>query len=377
MNSELSILKNPYIRLMENAHLFFPGIEKIVAVYYDRLKKDILSVCVHPRMDPSHVELVFLNENKPLIQKSRVSKSPTAWLTREELSFDLKAVESRQVDIFDERHKTVLVLRFPNKYDGLQDIMFLYLQESMSMFGMNLTSRSLSTDYKSIIGYLLYHFVQTFIQISESDTDTAQTIADSTKSIISALVQSNEELSRTRRYYGQSLVDLCENYLEELQSGSGRRYRLHESAVEKIRNYSGEIKHLRTIIKNAVIFAGYLEQDGEAGLFYIHDFHLNAETYIPESMKDETSTYPEDRYTKTIYLLDRLETAAKEVVMLKRKLTGKNVGELCDRPITAAAITDALDKHKKKIIDLFDKYPDKWEIIRNDFKPIKNLAGKF
>ncbi|MDD5507332.1 MAG: hypothetical protein PHD25_03270 [Bacteroidales bacterium] len=377
MSSELSILKNPFIRLMENAHLFFPGIERIVAVYYDRVKKDILSVCVHPRIDPGHVEEVFLNENKPLIQKSRVNKSPTAWLTREELSYDLKAVENRQVDIFDEQHKTVLVLRFPNKYDGLQDIMFLYLQESMSMFGMNLTSRSLSTDYKSIIGYLLYHFVLTFTRTSEADASAAQTVADSTKSIISALMQSNEELNRTRQYYGQSLVDLCENYLEELQSGSGRRYRLHESAIEKIRKYSGEIKYLKTIIKNAVIFAGYLEQDEEPGLLYIHDFHLNAETYIPESRKEEPSTYPEDRYTKTIYLLDRLETAAKEVVMLKKKLTGKNVGELCDRPITAAAITDALGKHRKKIIDLFEKYPDKWEIIRNDFKPVKNLAGKF
>jgi hypothetical protein len=376
MTSDLSFLKNPFIRLLENAHLFFPGIERIVAVYYDRQKKDILSVCVHPRGDPGHVDQVLLGENKPLIQKSRTNKSPTAWLTREELSYDLKAVENRQVDIFDEQHKTVLVLRFPNKYDGLQDIMFLYFQESMSMFGVNLTSRSLSTDYKSIIGYLLYHFVLTFIRINESDSIASQSIIDSTRSVISTLIQSNEELSRTRQYYGQSLVDLCVNYLDELQSGSGRRYRLHESAIEKIKKYSGEIKYLKTIIRNAVVFAGYLEQGQESGLFYIHDWHLNAETYTPETRKEETSMYPEDRYTKTIYLLDRLETAAKEVVILKKKLTGKNVGELCDRPISAAAITDALDKHKKKIIDLFEKYPDKWEIIRNDFKPVKNLAGK-
>lgn len=124
------------------------------------------------------------------------------------------------------------------------------------------------------------------------------------------------------------------------------------------------------------MFAEYLEQDTPPGLLYIHDLHLDAETYVPEQRKEEVSSYPEDRYTKTIYLLDRLETAAKEVVMLKKKLTGKNVGELCDRPISAAAITDALDKHKKKIIDLFEKYPDKWEIIRNDFRPVRNLGMK-
>lgn len=376
MIQELSFLKNPFIRLLENAHLFFPGIERIVVVYYDREEKDIVSACALPRANPGQVDPVFLGENKILIQKSRINKSPTAWLTRQELPYDLKAVDNKQVEIFEERHKTVLVLRFPNKYDGLQDIMFLYFQESMSMFGVNLTSRSLSTDYKSIIGYLVYHFILTFTRISESDTSATQSIVDSTKSVVSTFIQTNEELSRTRQYYGQSLVDLCQNYLEELQADTNRRYRLHDSAIEKIRKYAGEIKYLKKIIKKAVMFAEYLEQDAAPDLLYIHDWHLDAETYVPEQRKEEVSSYPEDRYTKTIYLLDRLETAAKEVVMLKKKLTGKNVGELCDRPISAAAITDALDKHRRKIIDLFEKYPDKWEIIRNDFRPVRNLATK-
>ncbi|HOW25750.1 MAG TPA: hypothetical protein PK711_08765 [Bacteroidales bacterium] len=376
MLQELAFLKNPFIRLLENAHHFFPGIERIVVVYYDRQAKDLVSVCAIPRMNPGQIDTVSLGENKVLIQKSRNSKSPTAWLTRQELPYDLKEIENKQVEIFDEQHKTVLVLRFPNKYDGLQDIMFLYFQESMNMFGINLNSRSLSTDYKSIIGYLTYHFILTCTRILETDAVAAQSIVESTKSVISSLIQSSEELSRTRQYYGQSLVDLCQNYLDEFQSDSGRRYRFHESAIGKIQKYAGEIKYLRTIIRKAVMFAEYLEKDAAAGLTYIHDWHLNAETYVPEQRKEEQYSYPEDRYTKTIYLLDRLETAAKEVVMLKKKLTGKNVGELCDRPISAAAITDALDKHKKKIIDLFEKYPEKWEIIRNDFRPVRNLAGK-
>ncbi len=376
MIAALAFLKNPLLRLLENAHLFFPGIEKIVAVYYDRDIKDLSAACVVPRSDPGQVESVNLEENKALIQRSRVNKSPTAWLTRQELPYDLIAVDKKQVEIFEERHKTVLVLRFPNLYDGLQDILFLYFQESMNMFGVNLTSRTLSTDYKSIIGFLIYHFILTFIRINESDSKSTQSLVDSTKSVISTFIQSKEELNRTRQYYGQSLVDLCQNYLEELQIDSNRRYRLHDSAIEKIKKYAGEIKYLKTIIKNAVMFAEYLERDAMPGLLFIHDWHLNAETYVPEQRKEEQYSYPEDRYTKTIYLLDRLETAAKEVVMLKKKLTGKNVGQLCDHPISAAAITDALGKHKKKIIDLFEKYPDKWEIIRNDFRPVRNLAMK-
>ncbi len=376
MSTELSFQKNPFIRLLENAHQFFPGMEKIVVVHYDREIKDITAACVLPRSNPGQVEPVSLGENKILIQKSRMSKSPTAWLTREELPYDLKEMDCKQVELFEERNKTVLVLRFPNVYDGLQDIVFLYFQQSMSMFGVNLTSRTLSTDYKSIIGYLLYHFILTFTRIHESDARATHSIVESTKSVISNYLQSKDELLRTRQNYSQSLVGLCQNYLEELQGDSDQRYRLHETAIEKIKKYAGEIKYLKTIIKNGVLFAEYLERDSKSNLIYIHDWHLNTDTYIPEVRKEEPSSYPEDRYTKTIYLLDRLETAAKEVVMSKQKLTGKNVGQLCDRPISAAAITDALDKHRKKIIDLFEKYPDKWELIRNDFRPVRNIAAR-
>ncbi len=376
MLQELSFLKNPFIRLLENAHLFFPGLEKIVAVYYDKEDKDILSACVLPRSNPGQINPVSLGENKALIQKSRTLKSPTAWLTRHELPYDLKVIDNTQVELFEERNKTVLVLRFQNVYDGLQDILFLYFQESMSMFGVNLTSRMLSTDYKSIIGYLLFHFIQTFVQINESDARATQSLVESTKSVISTFIQSKDELLRTRQYYGQSLVGLCQNYVEELQGDSERRFRLHDSAIDKISKYAGEIKYLKTIIRNGVMFAEYLERDSKTGVLYIHDWHLNTDTYVPEQRKEEPSSYPEDRYTKTIYLLDRLETAAREVVMSKQKLTGKNVGQVCERPISAAAITDALDKHRKKIVDLFERYPDKWEIIRNDFRPVRNIAAR-
>lgn len=375
MHPELSFLKNPFLRLLENAHLFFPGIEKVVVVFYDNGKKEISAACVLPKKNPGVIDPVGLGDNKAIVQKSRGNKTPTAWYTRKELPYDLQPLTRNQIEIFEERMRTVLLLRFPNNYDGMQDLVFLHFQESMSMFGLNLASRSLSTDFKSIIGFLVHHFILTFTRLIEADTKAVQSIIDSTKSTISEMMQAKEEMRRTQEYYGQSLVDLCQNYLEEFQKETGRYYRLHESAFRKIRTYSGEIKHLKTIIRNAILYSDYLSGISSPGPIFVYDWHLNTQIYVPDTKKEPLHSYPEDRYAKTIYLLNRLESAAKEVVRQNLKLTGRNVGQFCEKPITAAAITDALDKHKKKIAELFARYPEKWEIIRNDFRPVRNATS--
>lgn len=375
MNPELSFLKHPFLRILENVHYFFPGMEKVVVVYYDHVKREIAAAGVLPKKAPGVVEPVSLGDNKAIVQRSRGNKTPTAWYTRKELPYDLQPLQRNQIEIFEERQRTVLLLRFPNSFDGMQDLVFLHFQESMSMFGLDLTTRSLSTDFKSIIGFLVHHFILTFTRVIETDAKAVQSIIDSTKSTITEMMQVKDDLKRTQEYYGQSLVDLCQNYLEEFQKETGRHYRLHESAFRKIRTYGGEIKHLTTIMKNAMLYADYLSGSSSQGPILLYDWHLNTQAYVPEKRKEPLPSYPEDRFTKTIYLLNRLESAAKEVIKQNLKLTGHNVGQFCEKPITAAAITDALYKHKKKIVELFAKYPDKWELIRNDFRPVRNATS--
>ena len=47
-----------------------------------------------------------------------------------------------------------------------------------------------------------------------------------------------------------------------------------------------------------------------------------------------------------------------------------------DPPVSAPAITDALGKNRDFIRLLLKKYPEKWEAIRNDFKPLLNLLRR-
>ena len=74
-------------------------------------------------------------------------------------------------------------------------------------------------------------------------------------------------------------------------------------------------------------------------------------------------------------LLDKLEEAAVRVVNNSEDLTGVNVGKACSRAISAPAISDALKKHKNKINTLLDEFPDRWKLIREEFKPLINILS--
>jgi hypothetical protein len=56
-------------------------------------------------------------------------------------------------------------------------------------------------------------------------------------------------------------------------------------------------------------------------------------------------------------------------------LTGLNVGSACSTPISAPAISDALKKHRNKILTLLGLYPDRWNLIRSEFKPLINVIS--
>jgi hypothetical protein len=110
----------------------------------------------------------------------------------------------------------------------------------------------------------------------------------------------------------------------------------------------------------------------------IADFHLvmdeKKEPRQKESISEPVEGVPV-KYNKTFLLLDKLENAALHVKSKNMLLTGANIGHEFPTPVTPPAITDALKKHKQKILFLFREYPDRWEIIRTEFRPVQNILN--
>ena len=75
-------------------------------------------------------------------------------------------------------------------------------------------------------------------------------------------------------------------------------------------------------------------------------------------------------------LLDRYEKSAEIVQQKNQSIIGKHIGANCSPSVSNASITDALNKHAKKMYELFSRYPDKWPIIRTEFRSVANIIEK-
>jgi len=244
----------------------------------------------------------------------------------------------------------------------------------MSNFGLSGNNKPLTPENKQVIGFVLYNSIKAIMEKARKDISVLSAFNDNTKSIVKRYSQTKEELSKSKNNYGLSLVDLCRAYVKEFGITNKRfNYILSDDAIDKIKAYQGDITELKQIIGKALGFVNNLYFDSRETDIYITEEYINFEDIGAGAAirKHEVQLY--DRYSKTIMLLDKLEAAARDVVAKDMDLTGANVGNACSTPISAPAISDAIKKHRNKIISLLNKYPDKWKLIRSDFRPVKNV----
>jgi hypothetical protein len=194
---------------------------------------------------------------------------------------------------------------------------------------------------------------------------------------IISIVRSNaslkDQLRQVQMNYSESMVNLAQQFLSEYSTRNETTYALTGDALEKIRNYHGHVKHLPVILKNAIIFTENLMMEETQGVIRIHDFSLDFDSYQVQGESDELTRKIDSRQSKAMLLLDRLEKAASSLKSRSLPLTGANVGKNMSPPISAPAITDALSKNRILIRQLITRHPDKWEIIRREFRPLLNV----
>jgi hypothetical protein len=373
MGTELSFLNHPFLTILEHANRLFPGMEKTVAIYWD-FKADMLKAKIASRLnETAWVEDIDIGDKKVVIQKLRNSNEPIDWFSRSSIPFEVVQSDPNQYRIFSEMNDSVLLLRFANDHDKMFDLLFLYLAEGSNTFGLSRYNIPIGLDHKSMIGFLMYNTVNGIIHIGESDNTIYKRINSNTLSMISSYHALQDKHEKTNKNFGLSLVNQCKHYLHEFSVKYGKTFELDEKAFSKITAYKGEIDILRQIIEDAVIFAIHLNSHRRIEHIVIEDAYINLKQQDPPGDKQEKVLILEERYAKTILMLDRLEKSASDLYERNMALTGKNVGKNCSKSISAAAISDALSNHKRIVRYLFEKYPEKWTVIRNHFRPVKNI----
>lgn len=367
-----SFIRHPVESLHDVLINVLPGIEKIISVHVDDHQK-LSGLLTEKEVQTYQTRSLNLNKIEPMLTRFRHEQNPFDWYSRQNLPFEIdKKTGNPTIDIFSELQNVVLLIRIPEQNTNENILLFIYLNENPSNFGITNSINPLTTDNKSIIAYILRSTLMTFLEQERKNKEVLIGNNFRTKNIIEQAESQKKEIIQTREYYGLSLVKLCQQYLAEYSKKAGRNLSFSQDAIEKIKGYKGELKNIEVVIEKTVSYAESLHFDSYENL-EISDWHLQFEGIEKLNQGAAQSQDHSNKYSKTISLLDKLEEAALKVKNQQMKLTGTNVGRACPTPISAPAITDALYNHKSKINTLVKQNPDKWSTIREGFRPVINI----
>lgn len=371
-----SFTENTVIQGLQRASDFVGGISKALALYYDPVEDQVIAKYTdNPRVNTIPD---FLQINPGLddeIIRYRTDFKTFMWFNKSELPFEPKKHEVFRMDVFSELENNVLMLPVINEYDNKYDLLFLYFPENFSLFKLSRTDKSLSSEHKTIIGMLLNNFLKTLAEINKNDREVLKNVKRNTISVINRYKETNDELKKLTSGINKNTHELCKHIVNELTANNNQKFLFTNAAIEKLKLYRGEIDGLKRIISNAISFVSAINFDNYSENIFIDEHHIDLKSNENKTDSLSADTIIPGRYSKTILLLNRLEEAACLVIENHQPLTGVNVGSACKKSISAPAISDALKKHKQKISSLLNQYPEKWPIIRNDFKPLINILS--
>lgn len=365
------------LKIMELSHSLLPGIRKVVAIAYDPASSALTARVREPVRENLPAETLSLAEDMAArIETERAKASGPLWLHEEDLPFEDCSTQDVQMTVFHEMETRVLLLPVENDFDGKKDLLYFYFPDHYTHFFLGKPAKGLLPDHKAILGTTLHHAVLTISSMNREDRKVLRQINGNTRSIIEKYKETREEVKKLTQGAQRNISDICKHLLDEISSGNGLHYELSQAAAEKLKGFRGDIPTLKAILRQAADFASALDFGNLKDEIRIDDFHLHLElTPTDEQRRESQSEMTSNRYSRTISLLDKLEKASRSVLARDLPLTGSNVGNACQKAISAPAITDALRKHRNKIISLLGLYPDRWSLIRSEFKPLINILS--
>lgn len=363
--------KKPFLlNVLENVNTLFPGIRRAIAIFtepdensmaaYEKKaeKEDISSI------EPGNLKLDFIKE--------QTQNKPFSWIN-ESLIIEESNSKPYQLEIEDEYENNILLIRIPVTHDSGKNLLCLFLEEGSGLVQLSKGKMPLSTREKDLVGQLAFNYIRLLARQHQQDTALFHIFNESFQNTDENLKSAEAELKSTRQNYMQSIISYCNYHLQKISEKSNYIFRLSDTAIDKICQFKDKFELLENIITNAASVALNRSYGKEGSNIAIDGSDIVFYSY--EQERRELNIAETDRFSKTRDVLDRYEHAATKVLKNNLLLTGKNLGSYCSPAISPAAITDAINKHGRKMLTLFDNNPNKWLTIRSRFKPIINLIS--
>jgi hypothetical protein len=231
-----------------------------------------------------------------------------------------------------------------------------------------------SKENREIIAQLTHNSIKTFAENQKKDLQVLGYIRQSMESMAWQHSTGEKGKSGEIRLLEKMIVEMASEYLINIGREQNLQLALSPNAREKIAAFRGSPPTLREMLYQAASLAAnfQMSNDSERKII-IEDWQLLSVKEKEEEISQGSTPLIQHRYIKTYQLLDRLEDAVKTVLDSRQSVTGVNVGKSMETPISAPAISDAMKKHRSKIVSLMQQFPERWSLLRNHFKPVQNI----
>lgn len=306
----------------------------------------------------------------------RKNSSRKTWLSRLEDPVQFQQEKKVQLDIGEELERNILVLSFES-HANYDDVLILYLDSSLSQFGITRSNRDLRQDDRLIIATLLKQTCDNLLAIQKADRKLFSPLSNMKSHLQSEMQTLQNQLDHKDRTLAKGLEDYTDHILDSLAQRFKIEIKLTKRAYEKIGRFNGKFTDLENSLEESISIAvnSSVHWENELILDESDLFLKKKATIGAEKGKDNNPVV--GRLTKTHQLLDRYEEAARQAQRSGDPVIGRIIGSYCNPSISNAAITDSLNNHSERIWELMAKYPDKWPVIRNNFRSVINLITRF
>lgn len=352
-----TFLQHPFYYFLLHSRQVISGLDKCVAVFYDVNQKQLSALLFDG-------ELTHLNINdNEFLQELRNAGKQANWVKPEHVSFETKLNHEDQLTFMDEEKSSVLELRFKNPDDGYFDVLYLYFKNSVANFKLTSSDQAMAITIKEVIQNLLYNQLTLQFKANYTNRQIHKKIAESVD-----LTEMQNKIKRLEESKFNHIKTTYNYILQQLISTETTDFALSDAAIEKLYQLNFSLQDINEVLVNSLEIL--INKYGYKSFYEISDYDI----VVPKNTTVVETTVKQQLLDKTAQFLDRYEQAATRLIAKNEKITGPNIGEVCQPPISAAAISDILKKHQHKIIQLLQEHPEKWENIRSHFRPITALS---
>jgi hypothetical protein len=374
-SGNFSFLEEDFCLVIQTVENILPGTERVLFIESD---SGPYKAWLKESDKDSIEEMRIAVESDWLSSFCRLSQK-FAWYRKDELPFETHSAAKFNADLFQEQDATVLAVFLSSTSSSKKDILFIYFREDYGSMLVSSRNKILSTETKSVIGFMMHNTLSQLINRIHSDRKVLTGMNVMARMTLKLSAVHRDKADNQKDVAGKMILEFMNRHMEKCSVNFPRfAFGFTNKAENKIRQYQGSIHELATSLPDVMRYLSNVHYSGgdEKQMIYIDDIHLDIsggkEMSEEKDVTHQITDKPE-RLVKTIHLLDNLEEASQKLQIKNIPLTGINVGEAMRKPVSAPAITDALKKHRNKIMVLFVQHPEKWSTIRNEFRPVLNM----